>query len=133
MELTQLRYFKTVAACENMSQAAEKLHISQPALSASVKRLEEELGVSLFDRTKNRIQLNDAGRLALTYADAVLDKAGEMTDVFARWLRKGNLLSLGFFDPGPMRYSVARFQKEYPDADVTSALLEWVGRNGRGE
>lgn len=124
MELTQLRYFKTVAACENMSQAAEKLHISQPALSASVKRLEEELGVSLFDRTKNRIQLNDAGRLALTYADAVLDKAGEMTDVFARWLRKGNLLSLGFCDPGPMRYSVARFQKEYPDADVTSALLD---------
>lgn len=45
MELVQLHYFKTVALCNNLSQAAEELHVSQPALSVAVKKLEEELGV----------------------------------------------------------------------------------------
>ena len=63
MELKQLRYFLVISECENMSEAAEKLHISQPALSLAVKKLEEELEVSLFKRTKNSIALNDNGKL----------------------------------------------------------------------
>ena len=52
MELTQLLQFKTIAECKTMTQAAKKLHISQPALSTGLKKLEEELGVQLFERKK---------------------------------------------------------------------------------
>lgn len=123
MELTQLRYFQMAAQCNNLSEAAERLHISQPALSLSVKKLEDELGVALFDHSKNKICLNDAGRLALTYAEAVLTKADEMKSTFYQFVRKDNILSLGFCDPGPMRFSVPLLQKANPDINITSALL----------
>ena len=53
MELSQLRYFITVAELGNMSKAAEALFVSQPNLSTSISRLEEEVGVPLFDRRRN--------------------------------------------------------------------------------
>ncbi len=63
MELLQFRYFITAAKYENMTKAADELHIAQPALSQSIKRLENELGVELFDRSRHRITLNEHGRL----------------------------------------------------------------------
>lgn len=62
MELLQLRYFLVAAKYEHMTKAAEVLRIAQPALSQSIKRLEQELGIPLFDREKRNIRLNDAGR-----------------------------------------------------------------------
>lgn len=61
LELSYLYYFKTIAEVENMSRAAEILHISQPALSKSISRLEATLGVSLFERKKGRISLSPIG------------------------------------------------------------------------
>ncbi len=63
MELLQFRYFMTAAKYENMTKAADELHIAQPALSQSIKRLESELGVELFDRSRHRITLNEHGKL----------------------------------------------------------------------
>ncbi len=124
MELTQLRYFRAAAEANNFSEAAEKIHISQPALSLAVKKLEEELGIPLFERSKNKINLNDAGRLALTYAEAVLTKADEMKSTFRQFVRRNDMLSLGFCDPGPMRFSVPRLQKANPDISITSGLFD---------
>ena len=63
MEIQQFRYFLAAARYENLTKAAEDLHIAQPALSQSIKRLETELGVSLFDRKNHRIELNEQGKL----------------------------------------------------------------------
>lgn len=63
MELMQLKYFKTVAEAGKISDAAQALFISAPALSTSIARLEKELGVALFDRTNNRIILNRQGQI----------------------------------------------------------------------
>ena len=123
MELKQLLYFKTVADCGNMSAAAEKLNISQPALSTAVKKLEEELKTRLFDREKSKISVNDAGRLALTYAEAILGKSEEMRKTFHTYIRQDRLLVLAFSDPGPMRLSVPLFQKAHPQTDVSAELL----------
>ena len=65
MELSQLRYFITVAELGNMSKAAEALFVSQPNLSTSISRLEEEVGVPLFDRRRGKITLNQNGALLL--------------------------------------------------------------------
>jgi len=71
MELLQLKYFKTVAEMGKISAAAQALFISAPALSTSISRLEKELGVSLFDRTNNRIHLNRQGQILLRYVNQV--------------------------------------------------------------
>ena len=63
MKLAQLRYFLEVYRMENLTQAANNLHISQPSVTVAIRELEQELGVSLFYRTKQRIYPTDAGHL----------------------------------------------------------------------
>ncbi len=72
MELYQLRSFAAIAETGQLTRAAEKLHVSQPALSAQLKALEEELDFALFDRTPNGMILTAAGKRLLVDADKVL-------------------------------------------------------------
>ncbi|MGN0633704.1 MAG: LysR family transcriptional regulator [Oscillospiraceae bacterium] len=71
MELLQLKYFRIIAQTENISKAAEQLYIAQPSLSMTLKRLEDELGIPLFDRNGKKITLNKAGRIFLRYCDEI--------------------------------------------------------------
>ena len=72
MELNQLRYFQTVAKYEQMTKAAEELHISQSSLSKTISMLEKDVGAKLFDRLGNRIVLNSVGRSFLSRVDRLL-------------------------------------------------------------
>ena len=77
MELSQLRYFTAVAQLGNMSKAAETMFVSQPNLSTSLSRLEEEVGVPLFERRRGKIILNQSGECFLHHVEqalATLDK-----------------------------------------------------------
>ncbi|MBO5496209.1 MAG: LysR family transcriptional regulator, partial [Oscillospiraceae bacterium] len=65
IELEQLQQLIAVSEAGTISAAADSLHLSQPALTRSLQRLEAELGVSLFHRKRNRVALNDVGELAL--------------------------------------------------------------------
>jgi Transcriptional regulator len=65
MDLLQLKYFQVVARLENVTRAAEELHIAQPSLSKTIARLEEDLGLPLFERTGKRIRLNQFGKTFL--------------------------------------------------------------------
>jgi LysR family transcriptional regulator, transcription activator of glutamate synthase operon len=69
MELQQLKYFQTVARLGHMTRAAEELYVSQPSLSRSIARLEQELGAPLFDRQGRRIRLNQYGEVLLRRVD----------------------------------------------------------------
>jgi DNA-binding transcriptional LysR family regulator len=75
VELRHLEYFTAVAAEMNFSRAAQRIHVVQSALSASVTKLEKELGVALFDRTKRQIALTAAGEVFLQHAREVLHTA----------------------------------------------------------
>ncbi|MGG6311315.1 LysR family transcriptional regulator [Paenibacillus macerans] len=77
MELLQLEYFRTVAHLEHMTKAAQELHIAQPALSKTIARLEEDLGVPLFDRQNRKIRLNAFGRAFLKKVETALDMLDE--------------------------------------------------------
>ncbi|WP_110926248.1 LysR family transcriptional regulator [Bacillus massiliglaciei] len=85
MELRQLRYFVEVAEREHVSEAAEYLHIAQSAISRQISRLEEELGVSLFERVGRNIQLTPIGKNFLTHAKTAIkaiDFAKEQIDEY---------------------------------------------------
>src|SRR5665811_31156 len=77
MELFQLRYFITIAETQSFTQAAHRLHLSQPALSHQIKQLENELGARLFNRTSRSVDLTQDGRAFFPLAQNVLAKADE--------------------------------------------------------
>jgi LysR family transcriptional regulator, benzoate and cis,cis-muconate-responsive activator of ben and cat genes len=77
MELRHLRYFVAVAEAENVSRAALKLHVSQPALSRQIRDLEHELGFLLLERSAKSVRLTDAGRVFLAESRAVLKHTEE--------------------------------------------------------
>lgn len=73
MEIRVLRYFITVAREENITKAAEKLHITQPTLSRQLHQLEEELGKTLLRRGNHDIKLTEDGYLLRKRAEEILD------------------------------------------------------------
>jgi LysR family transcriptional regulator, benzoate and cis,cis-muconate-responsive activator of ben and cat genes len=75
MELRHFRYFVAVAAEENVSRAAAKLHVSQPGVSRQIRDLEDEIGFQLFERSPKSLKLTDAGKVFLVEAQAVLHRA----------------------------------------------------------
>lgn len=80
MELWQLRTFREVADTLNFTKASEKLNLTQSAISHQIKALEAEFGVPLFIRAKRGVILTDAGKIALEYAERILEETEEMRE-----------------------------------------------------
>ncbi len=90
MELYQLRCFCEAAVAQNFTKAAQKLHVSQPALSKTISRLEEDLGVSLFDRRSKSVILNEYGQAVLAKAEDVFASMEDMR-LSVEDIRKGSV------------------------------------------
>jgi DNA-binding transcriptional LysR family regulator len=87
MELRHLRYFVAVADALNFTKAAEQLHLAQPSLTRQIHNLEEELGVRLFNRSKNQVSLTAEGRAFLSDAKRLLAQAAESVSSVQRLSR----------------------------------------------
>lgn len=115
MELLQLQYFAEVARMESYTKAAQALHISQPALSQTVKRLENELGVKLFEREGKRIHLTVSGR---TFYDRIAQSLWEIQDAYNE-LNKNRIqgnVTIGTYMPTyPILDCIKAFSEENPD------------------
>ena len=95
IEIFLLEQFVAFAKNGTLSRAAMDLHISQPALSRSMKKLEDEFGVSLFNREKSKITLNDTGKIAAQYAEKVLEADREMFEKTIAFERSRRTVILG--------------------------------------
>ncbi|MFF3405069.1 LysR substrate-binding domain-containing protein [Streptomyces sp. NPDC002742] len=84
LDLRQLRYFVAVAEAEHVGRAAERLHISQSPLSRQIAQLEKNLGLTLFERSQQRIRLTSDGRVFLTEAQALLRHADRLENLGRR-------------------------------------------------
>ena len=132
MELDQLRYFLRVAERGNFTRAAEDLALSQPALSRSIQKLEEELGQPVFERKTRSVSLTEAGVLLQSRAQQVLtildDTKAEITDDGQSGrVRVGAIPTIApYFLPDALR----QFATEFPKAtlivqeDTTEELLK---------
>lgn len=125
MELLQLKYFLHLAQSEHVSQTAAELHISQPSLSATIKKLENELGVPLFVRNGRNIYLSDYGRLYQTYVRQSLDalENGRVALDEKRGFDDRHL-SLGILSPYIWSDLLYHFGQKYPDIVVDRYSLE---------
>src|SRR6478752_3743684 len=127
VELRHLRYFVAVAEMENVSRAALKVHVSQPALSRQIRDLEDELGFSLLERTAKSVRLTDAGRAFLDNARLLLQNADEAVTK-ARAVAKAEPTELNVgYSPTPfaeiLPKTLRAFQKAMPNVHVR--LHDW--------
>lgn len=123
MEFHQLRYFIAAAEGLSISRAAERLHVTQPALSRQVAALEAELGVPLFDRVRQRIHLTDAGRFFLPKARQIIcDAETSAQQVREQFANAPRVLRLGFlsvFLDDLVAPAVREFRQRHPKAKVS--------------
>ena len=132
-ELRQLYYFVTVAEERQITRAAARLHIAQPALSHAISRLETAVGVKLLEREPRRVSLTPAGTAFLEKARLAVTAAREADSVMGLFVRAEGVLVIGSsagFQPAA-RPLVRRFAVEHPEVEVrfqevapTRGLLE---------
>jgi DNA-binding transcriptional LysR family regulator len=122
MEIYQLRAFLTVAQQGHLTRAAERLHISQSAVSKQIKALEDELGVVLFTRTSSGTSLTRSGQLLLAQAEKTLDSALELINMakeirgeIAGPIRLGTIIDPEFLRLGAV---LGKLLDLYPKIDV---------------
>ncbi|BBH19671.1 putative HTH-type transcriptional regulator YcgK [Paenibacillus baekrokdamisoli] len=140
MEFRQLQYVIQIAKEKNFSRAAEKLHIAQPSLSQQLSKLEKEIGVLLFRRTTNSVELTHAGSVFVAKAQGILDNIEQLKqelDDLAH-MRKGKLVvgSLPITGSHVLPLVLPVFGKLYPEIEVvlvedSSSRLEQLTASGQ--
>lgn len=127
VELRHLRYFLAVAEELHFTRAAQRLQIAQPALSQQIRRLETEVGVALFHRTKRRVELSAAGKAMVRPAGQALAEAAAAVEAARRAARgETGHLRLGFIESTAMTFvpaTVRRFSADYPDVGLSLSEL----------
>ncbi len=123
MELLQLKYFQTVAYTEHMSKAAKQLHIAQPSLSLTIKRLEDELGTELFIRRGRNIQLSASGQILLKHVNRIfieLDNAER--EIQAQEQLQANTIRISISNPRFLSRLITQYIQRYPNAKVHQGI-----------
>ncbi len=119
MELLQLQYFKTIAECQHITKAANKLMISQPSLSNTLSRIENELGVQLFDRQGRNIILNSYGRIVLEHANNILRELDNIrTEIDELQQRQKKVITIASTDSRDLRQWLPAFMTQSPDLTI---------------
>lgn len=121
-ELSQLEQLVTVAESGTLSKAAERLHLSQPAISRSMQKLEEELQVSLFKRQKNKISLNRNGEMAVRYAKKVLSQSHDLIINIRAFDRSQHTISVASCAPAPLWEIGPMLSAIFPEMTISSVI-----------
>lgn len=118
-----LEQFVAFAEHGTLSKASEELHISQPSLTRSMKKLEDVLGVSLFHRENSKIALNETGKIAAEYAKRALDANREMIDHVISFDRSLRTVYVGSCAPLPINDIISTLQERLPGKTISTEIV----------
>jgi DNA-binding transcriptional LysR family regulator len=124
LDLRLVRYFTVVAAHRHFGRAAAELLVAQPSLSRQVRRLEQQLGARLLDRTPQGTQLTAAGQVFLPQAKALL-RAAAQAAATTRAAAQPSLVTIGYTPGIIITPAVRQLRFAHQDADVRTLHLEW--------
>jgi DNA-binding transcriptional LysR family regulator len=123
LELRLVRYFTVVAEQLNFGRAATDLHLAQPSLSRQIQRLEDRLGVRLFDRTPRGTLLTEAGKAFLPEAHALLRAARRAAFTARAYAPTGNVV-IGYVEDLVITPAVRELRRHHPQATINTRHLE---------
>ncbi|MFI6880836.1 LysR substrate-binding domain-containing protein [Streptomyces sp. NPDC050400] len=124
LDLRLVRYFTVVAEHGHFGRAADALHTTQPSLSRQIRRLEQQLGARLLDRTPQGSRLTGAGEVFLPRAKALLRSAAQAA-AHTRAAAEPSRLTVGFITGAIVTPVVRELRRRHPDADVQAVHLAW--------
>ncbi|WP_321433675.1 LysR family transcriptional regulator [Trichococcus flocculiformis] len=122
IEIYLLEQFVAFAKCGTLLKAADELHISQPALSRSMKKIEQEFGVSLFHRANSKISLNETGKVAAEYAERVLASDRELIERVLSFDRGLRTIHIGACTPFPVNELIPILQEQFIGKTISSEI-----------
>ncbi len=122
IEIYLLEQLDAFARLGTLSKASEELHLTQPSLTRSMQKLEELIGVPIFERTKNKLSLNENGLIAAEYARRILDEEDRMVDHLRALDRSTRTISVGAVAPGPLIEFVPSLSALFPDMSIVSEV-----------
>lgn len=118
IELYELKQFVVFAKAGTLSKAAEILHLSQPALSRNMKKLEEEMQIELFHRYQNKLELNENGKYVLELAEKLINEAETLVQKAIDFDRKNNTILIETCAPGPLWPLIPVVSSLYPQMSL---------------
>ncbi|MBR1764176.1 MAG: LysR family transcriptional regulator [Ruminococcus sp.] len=122
IEIYMLVQLVAIADCGTMSKAAEALHLSQPALSRTVNKLEDMIGVKLFDRSKNKVELNENGKLAVELARKMIDENEALAERVRSFDMSRRTISVCSCAPAPLWSIVPTLSELFPEMKISSEM-----------
>jgi len=123
-DLRLVRYFTVVAEHLHFGSAAAALRVAQPSLSRQIRRLEQQLGARLFDRTTQGTKLTEAGRVFLPQAKALLRSAAQAA-ASTRAAAEPSRMLVGYISGIIVTQAVRELRRQNPDADIQAVYVEW--------
>jgi DNA-binding transcriptional LysR family regulator len=124
LDLRLVGYFVAVAEHRHFGRAAAELRVAQPSLSRQIRRLEQQMGVRLFDRSPQSTRLTGAGEVFLPRAKALVRSAAQAT-AQARAAAQPGRITIGYTTSLLITPAVRALRREHPDADVQALHLDW--------
>ena len=124
LELYLLRQLAAFKEYGTLSEAAERLYLSQPALSRNMRKLEDEIGVPLFVRSRNKLELNENGRLTAGLAERALSEIDSIAKQVRDFDRSRRTISLGVCAPAPTWKLTPLLSQLYPTMTIRTEITE---------
>lgn len=124
MQLLHLYYFKLLAENEHLLNTAKAIHISPPALSTTISKLENELNVSLFDRVGRKIKLNENGKILYIHVCNIFSELDNIKREFSKTtMVKQNVIKVGVSAQSLWLKSISSFMRDHPETTIRHAAL----------
>lgn len=124
VDLYELKQLVSFAGLGTLSKVAEEFHVSTPSITRSMQHLEQYFGVPLFTRSKNHIQLNPNGELAVEYARKLLQEAEQAVQQVRAFDQRSRTLVVKSCAPAPLWELLHKLSTAYPEKMVTSAICQ---------